>query len=120
MTFTYNPATNPDDVTLVRYYIGDRTEATAWWTDAEINMILTQEGSVGKAAISLLDRMITEISQEPDLKADWLATNWGGSVRALERQAATLRNKFNVALRSGGTVTTYRSDSDQTEAPSDW
>ncbi len=119
MTFTYTPAAAPGDVTWTRYLIGDRVEDTAWFSDEEINMAISVKGSVSAAAVSLMQEMLREISREPDLKADWLSANWGGSVKALERQLADLRAEFGIAARTGKTVATYRSDSDQTEAP-DW
>lgn len=116
MSFNYNPAI-PDDVTRVRFHIGDRAEAVAWYQDEEIDFAIDEEGGWKPAVISLLTGMIVEIGREPQMRADWLQINWAGSVEALQAALAEKRARFGIAARSGSAKATYRSDSLQTEAP---
>jgi len=53
MTYTYLPATT--DVGKVRLAIGDTTEATAIFTDEELEVFLAAEGSVSSAAAAALE-----------------------------------------------------------------
>lgn len=118
MTFTYTPSATPDDVTLVRYYVRDTDSSAAMWSDEEINMILSQKGSVGAASKSLLENKITELSNNPDMKADWLQVDWATALAALKLALANVTREFGLGwqLSSGGQHA-YRPDSLQKEAP---
>lgn len=118
MTFTYTPA-SPDDTTRVRYHIGDTVEASAIFTDEEIDFVISEEGSYQKAVVSLIQAVIAKIGHEPDFTADWLQVDWRRSVDAWRDLLAEKRSKFGIAARSARSVATYRSDSNQPEAP-DW
>lgn len=118
MTFTYAISTTPTDLTLVRFYTGDTVSETAMWQDDEINMILAVDGSVGLASQTLLERKITEIANNPDMKADWLQINWGTSLEALQTALANVKRKFGLGWRdSSGGQHSYRPDTLQKEAP---
>lgn len=119
MTFTYTPEAATDK-TRVRWHTGDRVEAVAWNSDEEIQFAIDEEGGWQAAVIVILQNMIVEIAREPDMRADWLQLNWGGSIAALKAALAEKRQKFGIAARTGRSVATYRSDSLQTEAPEDW
>lgn len=118
MTFTYTPSTTPTDLTLVRFYTGDTDSATAMWQDDEINMILAVDGSVGLASQTLLERKITEIANNPDMKADWLQINWGTSLGALQTALANVKQKFGLGWQdSSGGQHSYRPDTLLKEPP---
>lgn len=118
MTFTYTPGASPSDTTLVRYYTRDTVSSAAMWTDEEIAMVLAQKGSVGAAAQSLLENKITEISNNPNMKADWLQVDWATALAALKIALANVKNEFGLGWQvdSGGQHS-YRPDTLQKEAP---
>ena len=116
MTFTYSPGTSPSDLTLVRYHIGDTVESGALWSDEEINMVLSQESSVGAAVVSLIQSTIA-IYSEPDFKADWLTVSPSKAVAGLQRLLLAKRKEFGIPAVSSSTVHTWRPDSLQTEQP---
>lgn len=118
MAFTYSPSATPDDLTLTRYYVRDTVEASAMWTDDEIDMVLALKGSVEAASISLLQNRITELSNNPNMKADWLQVDWATALSALKTTLAELKQEFGLGwqLSSGGQHV-YRPDSLQKEPP---
>jgi hypothetical protein len=120
MAFTYTPSATPDDVTIIRYHIGDTTEATAIYSDAEINMVLSIEGAVNLAVISLIKGIIARIAMEPDMTADWLRVEWRRSTDNWKTLLAEKRREFGLgAVASSSGQHAYRADSFQNESP-DW
>lgn len=118
MTFTYAPSATPSDRTLVRYHLGDTIEDGAMFSDAEIDMVLAIEGSVGKAVISLIKAVIAKLSNEPDIQADWLRVDHGRSVDGFKRLLAEKRSEFGLGWSLTATSRhVYRKDSFQTSAP---
>lgn len=118
MTFTYNPSATPDNVTLVRYYTSDRDRDTAMWSDEEITMVVAQRGSVGAACESLLKNKITELSNNPNMQADWLRVDWSTTLEALKSTLASVKAEFGLGatIDSGGRHA-YRPDTLQKEPP---
>lgn len=118
MTFTYTPSATPTDTTLVRYYTRDTDSSVAMWTDEEIAMILAQKGSVGAASQSLLVNKITELSNNPDMQADWLRVNWATTLEALKIALVNVISDFGLGWQSGDTAQhSYRPDTLQKEPP---
>jgi hypothetical protein len=118
MTFTYEPSASPDDVTLVRFYTSDTERDTAMFQDEEISMMLTQKGSVGAASISLLERKLRELSNNPNMQADWLRVDWSTTLEALKIALANVRTEFGLGWQSSsGGQHSYRPDSLLKEAP---
>ena len=119
MTFTLDE-TLAGDADKVRFYTGDMTEKTAMFSDELIAGVIDLEGSYQNAAVSLLENMLVKIGREPDLTADWLRINWGGSRETLEKRLSDLRSRLGVrSRRKNHSKASYRSDSLQTEPP-DW
>lgn len=118
MTFTYTPSTTPTDLTKVRYTIQDTDSTVAMYTDEEINMVLAIEGTVGAASVSLLKRKITELSNNPNMQADWLRVDWSTTLAALKVALAEVKTEFGLGWQSSsGGQHSYRPDSLQKEAP---
>jgi hypothetical protein len=116
MTFTYTPSASPDDVTWVRFEIGDTVESDALFSDEEINMSISSEGSRNKAVLALIDAQI-EMLLIPDFKADWLTVTPSKAVAGLRSLKLSKRKKYGIPAVSSSTVHTWRPDSLQTEAP---
>lgn len=111
MTFTYTPSA-VNDVTRVRYHLRDTDEATAMFTDEEIEMAISEEGSYQKAVISLIQATIAELSREPDMSADWLKIDWRRSVASWSTMLSEKKKAFNLGFRiSASSHHTYRADS---------
>jgi hypothetical protein len=119
MTFTYTPATSPTATTLVRYHVSDTVEASAIFTDEEIEMVLAVEGSVGKAVVSLINAIIGRLSREPDMTADWLTISWRRSADAWKAILDDKKKEFGVGMFTVTTtaVDMFRKDSLQGYPP---
>lgn len=120
MTFSYTPATSPNDVTKVRYWIGDTDEDAAMFSDEEIAMAVAMEGTAQMAAVSLIRAAMARLAHEPDMTADWLRIDWR---RSAESWAALLKQRkaeFGLGARAvTGYQHAYRADSFQRAEP-DW
>lgn len=120
MTFTYTPSTTPSDTTKVRYWVGDTTADAAMFSDEEIGMAISIEGTAQKATISLIRSAMARLAMEPDMTADWLRIDWR---RSAESWAALLKQRqteFGLGARAvSGAQHAYRADSYQTAEP-DW
>jgi hypothetical protein len=118
MTFTYEPSATADDVTLVRYYISDTVRETAMYSDEEITMIVARKGTVGAAAQSLLEGKIRELSNNPNMQADWLRVDWSTTLEALKTALAAVKSEFGLGWQSSsGGQHSYRPDTLLKEAP---
>lgn len=115
MTFTYTPGT-PNDITRVRFSIGDTVEDTAILSDEEITFAVTEQGSWQGAVIACIRFIITKLS-EPDFQADWLRVSASEARKSWERMLAEKKDEFGLGRSvSSSAVATYRVDSNQTEA----
>lgn len=120
MTFTFTPSTTPNNVTQVRYHLGDTEEAIAMFSDEEISMAVAMTGSVGGAVVALIKAAMAKIAHEPDTRADWQSVQWRTSVDAWQKLLIEKRREFGLGAR----VTVkgkhaYRGDSYQRREP-DW
>ena len=119
MTFTYTP-NSPNDITRVRFHIGDTVESSAMYSDEEITFGIAEGGSYQQAVIILLQNLIARLSAEPDFTADWLRVDNRRSVEGYRVLLQEKRRQFGIsAVRARGKAV-YRSDSGQTEAPEEW
>lgn len=118
MTFTYTPAT-PDDITRVRWHIGDTVEATAAFSDEELLFAIAESQSWQKAVIWAIQTIIARLASEPDFRADWLSVNGQKGIASWRALLAEKRQLFGVPAVSARGQAVYRSDSNQTEPP-DW
>ena len=122
MAFTYNLAT-PDDITRVRFAIGDTVADAAMFQDDELTFVISENGNDWRrAVIACIRNIITRLNAEPDTQADWLRLDWR---RSLDGWLAMLREKQDEFGLPPYTVTgtaqaTYRADSLQTKVPDGW
>lgn len=84
MTFTYTPET-PDDVTRVRYHIGDTDETAARLSDEEIQFAIDEAGGWKAAVIWSIDRIIALLADESGQSLDWLTIDRGDAIEAYEK-----------------------------------
>jgi len=117
MTFTYNLVAPYDNITRVRFHIGDTDPASAAFSDEEIAFRISEDGSWQAAVIACLESLIARISATPDFHADWLTINTTNPLKYYTNLVAIKRQEFGIASIVGQSVFTYRPDSDQASAP---
>jgi len=69
MTFHYQPGL--DDVSRVRFHLGDTVETGAKFQDEEIAAVISEKGSWQQAVIACILNLMARLSI-PDFTADWL------------------------------------------------
>lgn len=117
MTFSYTPSA-VNNVTRVRYHLRDTDESAAMFTDEEIEMVISEEGSYQAAVISLIQSTIAQISREPDMSADWLKIDWRRSVASWQALLSEKKKAFNLGWSISATSHhIYRADSLQKSEP---
>ena len=116
MTFSYSPITN--DLSRVRFHIGDTDAASAMFSDEEVTGVITEVGDWKKAVIALIQNLIAKCSQ-PNFTADWLTVDSASAVRSYQALLQMKRRELKVYANVATTVSVYRPDSGQT-APPDW
>ena len=122
MTFTFD-ASLADDVSLVRFHIGDTGNPGYYLEDETIQYWVTA-GTVGSAVIACIKYIITQLSQ-PDFKLDWMSVSNKEARAGFEKLLKDKSLEFGINL-SGVTASstislTYRADSlqDSSEATYD-
>ncbi len=111
MAFSYT-ASLIDDVSRVRFEVGDTTEAEAYLSDEEIQALLDEEGgSVGKAAIRCCEFILRKLNK-PNFKADWLEVDYKNARDGFRLTLLELRRRWSGAAASGASYG-YRVDSQQ-------
>lgn len=73
MTYAFDP-TLADDVSLVRFHIGDTNPAGCYLQDETIQYWIDQTDSIGKASLQCIQYIITQLST-PGFNLDWLSVN---------------------------------------------
>lgn len=79
MSFTYDLG-SPNNITRVRFHLGDKVEDTAIFSDEEIAFAIDEAGSWQAAVIACIRSVIGMLAAEPDMQADWLRIDWRRSV----------------------------------------
>jgi len=120
MSFTFDPAL-ADDVSLVRFHIGDNSPDGHYLEDATIQYFVTASG-VGTAVIRSIQYIITQLSQ-PDFRKDWLSVSNGEARKGYETLLKAKAQEFGISV-SNVTMTSsvsnpYRSDSYMTTGTQD-
>lgn len=119
MTFTYTPE-SPDDITRVRFHIGDTDSEAAIFTDEELSFIISEAGSWQAAVVSCIKSVIARVSKEPDFKADWLQVDSSRALAGWTSLLAEKRQEFGIPAVSSSGKAVYRSDSLQEGPPDGW
>lgn len=120
MTFSYDLGA-PDDVTRVRFHLGDREEETAIFSDEEINFAINESGSWQAAVIACIRAVIGILATEPDMQADWLRIDWRRSAENWRQLLNEKTQQFGIgkARSSSGGRHAHRIDGLQKSEP-DW
>lgn len=119
MTFSYNPALS-NDVSLVRFHIGDTHEDGVFLADETINYFITNY-SVGESIIRCIQYIITQLSQ-PDFRLDWLSVSNKEARVGYEKLLKEKAQEFGIRLSKLTPTSTisqpYRADSYQDSSES--
>lgn len=119
MTFTYTPA-SANDITRVRYHIGDVVEDTAIFSDEEIQFAIDESGTWQGAVLDSIRSVMARLATEPDMQADWLKIDWRRSAENWRLLLSEKGRQFGLRARaSSGGQHVYRIDGLQKETP-DW
>ena len=89
MSFTYDESDSDRDT--LRRLLGDRDSNRAKWSDAELDVYLSDEGSVLLAGAQALDDMATEKAYDFDFTADGTSFKKGSVSAMLTKRASRLR-----------------------------
>jgi len=93
MAFTYDLS---NDNGQMRFYLRDRVEASAKFTDEELAFALSEAGSV-KAGVLLSIRVLMMDMANPDYKADWLSeSNHADVLEAMQKLYDELSKEFGI------------------------
>ncbi len=111
MTFTYDLST-PNDITRVRFHIGDVIEDAAMNSDEQIQFAIDESGSWQRAVIACIRHAIARLAMEPDMQADWLKIDWRRSADNWKLLLSEKTQEFGVgkARASSGGNHAYRPD----------
>jgi hypothetical protein len=120
MTFTFDPSL-ANDVSLVRFHIGDNSDEGHYLDDETIQYFVTLSG-VGTAVIRCIQYIITQLSQ-PDFRKDWMSVSSGEARKGYEALLKTKAQEFSISI-SGAVMTSsvtlpFRPDSYQTVGTQD-
>ena len=115
MSFTFDPSLE-DNISLVRFHIGDNHDDGYFVEDETIKYFLEQTDSVGRTVLMMLKYIINQLA-EPDFKLDWMSVS---NTKAAEMKMNLLKQKaqeFGISL-TGVAVSSVisnptRADSDQ-------
>lgn len=119
MTFTYDLTAPVEDVSRVRFHLGDTNEATAIYSDEEIAFAIEEEGSWQGAVIGCIRGVLARLAGEPDMTADWLRVDWRRSVDGWKMLLKDKERLFGIggARASSGGQHAWRPDGLLEEAP---
>jgi hypothetical protein len=113
MSFTFDAALG-DDVSLVRFHIGD-IDADGYYLEDETIQYFVTAGTVGSAVIACIKHIISQLSK-PDFRKDWLAvSNMAEACKGYQALLAQKASEFGLPLYTASVTISqpYRADSAQ-------
>jgi hypothetical protein len=111
MTYSFD-ASLADDVSLVRFHIGDNSSEGHFLEDETIQYFVTA-GSVGSAVVECIKYIITQLSK-PDFRLDWMAvSNMAAAREGYEKLLTKKASEFGIPLYTASSTISvpYRADS---------
>jgi len=97
MTYTYAPALT-DDVSLVRFHVGDNLSEGHYLEDEEIQYFVSA-GSVGSAVIACIKHIIAKLST-PNFRLDWLSVTNEQARQGFETLLKLKGAEFGISVAS--------------------
>lgn len=114
MTFSYTPISN--DLSRVRFHLGDTDPASAMFQDEEISGVITEVSNWQIAVIYLIQNLIAKCST-PNFTADWLTVDLATAVKSYQQLLMIKRRELKIFANIATTVSPWRPDSGQTAPP---
>lgn len=106
MGFTYTPG-SPDDITRVRFHIGDTTEATALFpNDDEITFAISEVGTWEKAVLYCIENVLARINADPDFTFDELKIDQDSGRKHWVTLLGIKRQQFGLSVTQSSSVST--------------
>lgn len=93
MTYTFDPAL-ADNVSLVRFHIGDNNDEGHFLEDETINYLVTTHG-VGTAVVRAIEYIITQLSQ-PNFSLGWMNVSTDAARAGYENLLKVKAQQFNL------------------------
>jgi hypothetical protein len=118
MSYTFD-ASLSDDVSLVRFHIGDNNTEGYYLDDETIQHFVTA-GSVGSAVVMCIKYIISQLSQ-PNYRLDWMQISDMAEAReGYEKLLKVKEKEFGISsvTVSSSIKLPYRADSDQDSSES--
>jgi hypothetical protein len=97
----------------------DTDPNVAFFTDEEISMTITEQGTYKKAVLALLNQMRMLYIQQGDVKADWFNSYGIKSAEQLGQMIAAKRVELGLSAITSSAVHRYRRDFDEDSIPSE-
>jgi hypothetical protein len=113
MTYSFD-ASLGDDVSLVRFHIGDNS-VDGYYLEDETIQYFVDAGSVGSAVIACIKYIISQLSK-PDFRLDWMSvSNMEAARRGFEKLLNEKVTEFGLPLYTASATISqpYRADSKQ-------
>ena len=112
MSFFFNPALS-DDVSLVRFHVGDTSDEGHYLEDETIQHFVTA-GSVATAAIACIRYIITQLSQ-PDFKLDWMSVTNAEARKGFETLLKQKQQELGVSTATAKSTISHAHRADSHE-----
>lgn len=94
MTYEFDPSL-ADDVSLVRFHIGDTNEAGCYLQDETIQYWVDQTNSIGEASVMCIKYIITQLSS-PNFNLDWMSVSNAEARAGYEQMLKEKRIEFGL------------------------
>ena len=117
MSFTFDNAL-ADDVSLVRFHIGDGNE-DGYFLDDETIQYWVDDSSVNEAVITCIVHIISQLST-PNFRLDWMRVDNDSARKGYERLLTLKKQELGVTWGAyGESVITYPSRADSYQSDDD-
>jgi hypothetical protein len=116
MAFTFTAGLS-DNVSIVRFHIGDTNERGHYLEDETIQYYITN-GGVGTAVIACIRYIITQLST-PDFRQDWLSVSKGEARKGFETLLKIKQQEFGISAATAASTISLPHRADSHEADSE-
>ena len=104
-SFTYD-LLDANDITRVRFHVGDTSEDTAQLPDDEITFAISEAGSWQGAVLYCIQNIIARMNADPDFTFDELEIDQDSQRKHWETLLRIKHDEFGIAFKSKSTLVT--------------
>lgn len=98
-SFTYD-LLDANDITRVRFHVGDTSEDTALFPDDEITFAISEAGSWEGAVLFCIQNILARMNSDPDFTFDELEIDQDSQRKHWLALMQTKRDEFGIAFKS--------------------